>query len=358
MLRKVFPLHDQDERKNLEDRWGVEAALALAPAPFAQLFNYFGPERTLYFAFLRTLSMWLWAPAVGGLVLYVFQETEYAGEESVWGAFYCILLVIWSSAFLQHWKRTEAGLQHQWGQPKRGDAKVHEFHHLERSGFKAKELAAGFYEPVADDFQYVPLEREAVPSGVSVPLARRFTAKQRAFRQLVSWSAILLCAGVSVALQTTVLLLRSHLQTEMSPSISGGVLAALLNALVVELLGAAFKPLVKGLVVLQNYRSMQAHEFHYSVQLFSLMFVNRFYSLFYLAMLKGVRGVYVFAPANDSVQEVCRDRRGNLSDDCMEELFTQIVALVVLDLVVKHVTKLGALLCTTVRRQPRPAFTT
>ena len=110
--------------------------------------------------------------------------------------------------------------------------------------------------------------------------------------------------------------------------------------------------------MLQNYRSMQAHEFHYSVQLFSLMFVNRFYSLFYLAMLKGVRGVYVFAPANDSVQEVCRDRRGNLSDDCMEELFTQIVALVVLDLVVKHVTKLGALLCTTVRRQPRPAFTT
>ena len=87
-----------------------------------------------------------------------------------------------------------------------------------------------------------------------MPLARRFTAKQRAFRQLVSWSAILLCAGVSVALQTTVLLLRSHLQTEMSPSISGGVLAALLNALVVELLGAAFKPLVKGLVVLQNYR--------------------------------------------------------------------------------------------------------
>ena len=49
---------------------------------------------------------------------------------------------------------------------------------------------------------------------------------------------------------------------------------------------------------------------------------------------------------------------GQVSESMLRELFTQIVALVVLDLVVKHVTKLGALLCTTVRRQPRPAFTT
>ena len=169
VISKAFPLHDQDERKALEDRWGVEAALALAPAPLAQLFNYFGAEYalalqplhctltapslhpsprpfgtrpscaldplapprpplthssptprryTLYFAFLRTFSMWLWAPAMCGLVLFVFQESEYAGGESVWGAFYCILLLVWASGFLQHWKRTEASLEHQWGAPK------------------------------------------------------------------------------------------------------------------------------------------------------------------------------------------------------------------------------------------------
>ena len=47
VISKAFPLHDQDERKALEDRWGVEAALALAPAPLAQLFNYFGAEYAL-----------------------------------------------------------------------------------------------------------------------------------------------------------------------------------------------------------------------------------------------------------------------------------------------------------------------
>ena len=96
----------------------METALALAPAPLAQLFNYFGAEYTLYCAFLRTYSMWLWAPAMCGLVLFVFQESEYAGGESVWAAFYCILLILWASGFLQHWKRTEASLEHQWGAPK------------------------------------------------------------------------------------------------------------------------------------------------------------------------------------------------------------------------------------------------
>ena len=47
VISKAFPLHAQDERKALEERWGVETALALAPAPLAQLFNYFGAECAL-----------------------------------------------------------------------------------------------------------------------------------------------------------------------------------------------------------------------------------------------------------------------------------------------------------------------
>ena len=50
-------------------------------------------------------------------------------------------------------------------------------------------------------------------------------------------------------------------------------------------------------------------------------------------MLQGVRGLRLFAPANGDVEEVCRDRRGAPSDDCIEELFVQIVALLALDLV-------------------------
>ena len=57
----------------LEERWTTESSLGLAPAPISALFNYFGCDLTLYFAFLRTFSLWLWLPAVLGLVLFVFQ---------------------------------------------------------------------------------------------------------------------------------------------------------------------------------------------------------------------------------------------------------------------------------------------
>ena len=191
-----------------------------------------------------------------------------------------------------------------------------------------------------------------MPSGVAVPAAARFTARERALRQAASWAAYLVCIGLSVTLQTAVLLLRSSLQESMSPSISGGVIAALLNALVVELLGALYRPLVHALVGFQNYRSAVAHEYHYSVQLFVVLFANRFYSLFYLTMLKGVSGIFLFAPANDKVEEICRDRRGHASDDCMEELFVQIVALLAFDLLVKHVSKLGGILWNATKHRP------
>ena len=84
IVSQVFALHDNAEWQVLEERWTTESSLGLAPAPITPLYNYFGADLTLYLAFLRLYSSWLWAPALLGLVLFVFQETEYAGRESVW----------------------------------------------------------------------------------------------------------------------------------------------------------------------------------------------------------------------------------------------------------------------------------
>ena len=92
-------------------------ALGLAPAPITPLYNYFGADLTLYMAFLRLYSLWLWLPAVLGLVLFVFQETEYAGRESVFQAIYALLVVLWATLFLQQWTRKKAQLTHQWATP-------------------------------------------------------------------------------------------------------------------------------------------------------------------------------------------------------------------------------------------------
>ena len=86
VVQQTFPLHSNDERRALESAWTMNASMALGPAPIAQLHNYLGAEFALYFAFLHLYSAWLWGPAVGGLVLAVFQETEYSSGQSVWQA--------------------------------------------------------------------------------------------------------------------------------------------------------------------------------------------------------------------------------------------------------------------------------
>ena len=82
----------------------------MAPAPLAKLCNYFGPQYALYFAYLRTYSLWLWPPAILGALLFIVQESVYGGQENVWGAFFCLLLIAWAAGFAQAWRRREAGL--------------------------------------------------------------------------------------------------------------------------------------------------------------------------------------------------------------------------------------------------------
>ena len=65
-------------------QWTLEASLGLAPAPTARMYNYFGCDLALYFSFLRLYSLWLWLPAVFGVVVFLFGESEYGGGESVW----------------------------------------------------------------------------------------------------------------------------------------------------------------------------------------------------------------------------------------------------------------------------------
>ena len=180
VVAQVFPLHDQAERSLLESRWTTESSLGLAPAPLTALYNYFGVDLTLYLAFLRLYSLWLWAPAILGLVLFVFQETEYAGQESIWQALYAIVVVLWASLFLQQWTRASAKLTHQWATPSPKDIAAEEGGaSVERLDFDSGQLRTGFYLP---SDRFVELDPDAVPEGEVTPLIPRMSDAQRSVR--------------------------------------------------------------------------------------------------------------------------------------------------------------------------------
>ena len=363
VVAQVFALHHDAERQALEERWTTESSLGLAPAPITPLYNYFGADLTLYMAFLRLYSLWLWLPAVLGLVLFVFQETEYAGRESVWQALYSLCLVVWASVFLQQWTRASAKLTHQWATPSPKDIAAEEGGaSVERLEFDSGALKTGFYLP-SDD--WVALDVDSVPEGAPSQLKPRFTWAERRLRLVASWALLAVCALVSVVLQLSLLLLRSWLVLHLGNPIGGHVLAALLTALAVEVMQAGFHPLVEALCSWQNHRSEHIHEAHFAYQLFTLSFINRFFSVFYLAVLKKLgtfslfhAGAYPMTlalaitsrtlgtpPADGSfLLEVCRDRQGHPSNGCVEELATQVGALLLVQLVFQNAFEYGKLL--------------
>ena len=368
VVSQVFALHDDAERRVLEERWTTESSLGLGPAPISRLYNYFGADVTLYLAFLRLYSLCLWLPAIAGLVLFVFQETEYAGRESIWQAFYALLVVLWATIFLQQWNRAQAQLTHQWGTPSPVEQAAEESAPSgERVEFSTRVRQQGFYLP-SDHF--VPLDADSIPDGVPSQVVGRFTWAERNVRVIASWAILLPLAGISICVQLALLLLRSRLIVSIGNPMGGQVLASLITALAVELMQAIFHPIVEGLLAWQNHRSTHVYERHYAAQLFSLSFINRFFSLFYLVLVKklgllgtgymlfhnsaAVNTTLAYASPGDLgslsvasdlpyVLEVCRDRLGGVSDGCAEELATMVGALLIVQLIVQNTIEFSSL---------------
>ena len=163
-------------------------------------------------------------------------------------------------------------------------------------------------------------------------------------------------AALFSVMQLALLLARSWFILHLNNPIGGHVLASLLTALAVELMQAAFHPLVEALCEWQNHRSAHIYERHHAAQLFSLSFINRFFTPLYLALLKKLGAFALFhggaypltlAAATMSylfgtdhpgsyLLEICRDRQGLPSDGCVEELATQIGALLLVQLLVQN----------------------
>ena len=229
VVTQIFALHDDKERQVLEERWTTESSLGLGAAPITPLFNYFGADVTLYLAFLRLYSLCLWAPAIIGLVLFVFQETEYAGRESVFNAVFSLIVVLWATIFLQQWNRTHAQLTHQWATPSphevgAADDGASGSAGTERIEFKAPSLKPGFYLP-SDHF--VGIDKTAIPDGVPSQLTGSFTWSERMLRLSASWGVLILCGGFSILIQLALLLLRSYIIITIGSPMGGQIVASL-----------------------------------------------------------------------------------------------------------------------------------
>merc|ERR1712159_539724 len=94
----------------------------------------------------------------------------------------------------------------------------------------------------------------------------------------------------------------------------GPILASTLQALCTVLLNVVYKEIAQVMVGLENHRTDEEWENAIINKVFVFQFINSYFTLFYVAFLKGKIGKL------DGYSDVCKTAQGKVADNCMSEL--------------------------------------
>ena len=113
IISDLIPLHEPREADILSRRWLMRP---LSFQPLELIANYFGHATGFYFAFLGLYTQWLLAPAAAGLALYLHRRTldEEAAFTSPWNLLFGLSISLWTTLFLEYWKREQSELAFTW----------------------------------------------------------------------------------------------------------------------------------------------------------------------------------------------------------------------------------------------------
>eukprot|EP00439_Symbiodinium_sp_Y106_P062994 s597_g9.t1 len=118
VVDKVTALHDPSQRQRLWELW-PRLRGGLASMPIDSIVTYFGIHTAEYFAFLHEYATWLLLPAVLGVAVQAVLSLDHDGLDAVAerriSQAFMVFMSVWTTAFIEHWKRCRSGLHYQFG---------------------------------------------------------------------------------------------------------------------------------------------------------------------------------------------------------------------------------------------------
>jgi hypothetical protein len=110
----VFPLHDAVELRDVEERW-----LRMCQWPWLQhvdeVRDYFGEKIALFFTFLGHYTTWLFGAGIIGFFAWIWVAGDNNNPNAPVIPYFAAFIGIWSTLFLEFWKRTEKYAAMRWG---------------------------------------------------------------------------------------------------------------------------------------------------------------------------------------------------------------------------------------------------
>ncbi|XP_061046251.1 anoctamin-8 [Eubalaena glacialis] len=253
IIQQVFPVHEQRILNRLMKSW-VQAVCE--NQPLDEICDYFGVKIAMYFAWLGFYTSAMVYPAVFGSVLYTFTEADQTSRD-VSCVVFALFNVVWSTLFLEEWKRRGAELAYKWGT-------------LDSPGEAVEEPRPQFrgvrrISPVtrAEEFYYPPWKRLLFQLLVSLPLC------------LTCLACVFLLMLGCFQLQELVLSVKGL------PRLAR-FLPKVMLALLVSASAEGYKKLAIWLNDMENYRLESAYEKHLIIKVVLFQFVNSYLSLFYI----------------------------------------------------------------------------
>lgn len=253
-----FAIHDRVELRTLEAKW-----LTFFERPSQQrtdmVRDYFGEKVAFYFEFLGHYTTWLFWASIVGVCVWINVAYENNNPDAVLIPYFAVYMAVWSTFFLESWKRHESFVAMKWGMTdlERSETPRPEFMQ-DRSVVKTPSAVDG-----SRDFYY----------------PRRENMKRKLISVGTSGAFVLAVVAAVVGMFAAKFIMAAS----SNLSSYSGFLATLLNAVQIQLMGALYSFVSLELNKYENHRTESLYEDALITKTFIIQFINSFSSMFFIA---------------------------------------------------------------------------
>jgi hypothetical protein len=271
-----YPCHQTSNRLALENQW-FRWKNASLDQPFQAIRNYFGVKVALYFLFLGHSTHWLFYPAFAGLLtgllLYFMENSSYHEWFVVITPAFGAFMVIWSTLYLENWKRVNADASLKWG---------------------TSEIQVN--EVLRPQFQGEPID-----SPIDGRLTLYFNPREKMRRMVLSWVVISLLIAMVLAFLAMIFYLQYEVTIHASSSNTreqqqetyyflifpiDSTFVAVANAVQILIMSLIYNKVSILLNEFENHRTEVEYENSLIIKTVIFQFVNNYAGLFYVAFMK------------------------------------------------------------------------
>jgi len=257
-------------------------------------------------------------------------------------------MALWGTLFLEFWKRYNSELAYRWSTIDLAleASERSEFSNgtagLKRQGFYAQN---GAFVPYDEDVDWQPgccscscgmmfnddvdedvdEDTKAMIMSLSPSQVAYMDPNIQTRRMCINCGVALMFTGTVIAALMAFLVMRLVFQATFDAT-NGAIMASTLQALVTVGLNVVYKELAIIMVNYENHRTDEEWENAIVNKVFGFQFINSYFTLFYIAFLKGKIGPLGFPWESQTYSDQCKDAAGHPTDNCMLELNTLLLS--------------------------------